>query len=119
MRGNAVYFPIYKPTTGSKSCGAGNAYICALNADCGTNLSSQLGDNTGAEAGEECYYVGVGVLSKIIAFGTKLYANISGTSEVYDPKDDLVIIEALAEDIDQFRSSWRENFKYPYWAHKI
>jgi len=110
MRGNAVYFPIYKPTTGSKSCGAGNAYICALNADCGTNLSSQLGDNTGAEAGEECYYVGVGVLSKIIAFGTKLYANISGTSEVYDPKDDLVIIEALAEDIDQFRSSWRENF---------
>ena len=110
MRGNAVYFPIYKPTTGSKSCGAGNAYICALNADCGTNLSSQLGDNTGAEVGEECYYVGVGVLSKIIAFGTKLYANISGTSEVYDPKDDLVIIEALAEDIDQFRSSWRENF---------
>ena len=28
------------------------------------------------ESNEECYYVGSGVLSKIVGFGTKLYANI-------------------------------------------
>ena len=111
MKGNAVYFPIYKPTTGTKSCGAGNAYICAMNADCGTNLSSKFGSNKGSEVGEECYYVGVGVLSKIIAFGSKLYANISGSSEVYDPKDDLIVVDAIATgEVIINRSTWRENF---------
>ena len=127
LAGNTVYFPTYKPSKDTtKKCGEGDASICAVDADCGTNLSDKLikaqshsdaiAHSTNNQATlqnnktNNCYHVGTGVLSKIVAFGGKLYANVSGKSEVYSEKDDLVIIDSIAEDITNFRSSWRENF---------
>ena len=72
-------------------------------------LSKKLGTNEGAESNEECYYVGSGVLSKIVGFGTKLYANISGESTNKD-KDDIVVIDAIDNGLINYRTSWRENY---------
>ena len=109
LTGNVVYYPVFKPLRGAKSCGDGKAYICSVDADCGTNLSKKLGTNKGAESNEECYYVGSGVLSKIVGFGTKLYANISGESTNTD-KDDIVVIDAIDNGLINYRTSWRENY---------
>ncbi len=110
---NVVYYPIYKPLKNDpndpKKCGAGEAYICAYDADCGRNLSDQLGANSSSHQAEKCYYVGTGVLSKIISFGSKLYANISGES-INTKKDDIVVIDAIDEGLTNYRSSWRQNF---------
>ena len=109
LTGNVVYYPVFKPLRGAKSCGDGKAYICSVDADCGTNLSKKLGTNKGAETSEECFYVGTGVLSKIVSFGTKLYANISGESTNTD-KDDIVVIDAIDTGLINYRSSWRDSF---------
>ena len=120
---NVVYYPIYKPIKNDPTkCGAGEAYICAYDADCGRNLSSDLADankgiiqsNPGLSGSNttspvSCYYVGEGVLSKIISFGAKLYANISGTS-INTNKTDIVVINALDTGLVNYRSSWRQNF---------
>ena len=58
---------------------------------------------------DDCLLVGDGVLSKLVSFGTNLYANISDKS-TNSKKDDLVLINSIAEDIQTFRSSWRYNF---------
>ena len=50
-----------------------------------------------------------GVLSKIVGFGTKLYANISGESTNKD-KDDIVVIDAIDNGLINYRTSWRENY---------
>ena len=50
-----------------------------------------------------------GVLSKIIPFGAKLYANISGESTNV-VKPDLVVIDAIDTGLMNYRSSWRDNF---------
>ena len=121
---NVIYFPVYKPIKNDpKKCGAGDAYICAYDADCGRNLSTDLADangghvasgvnfNSAGSAPKEvsCYYVGEGVLSKIISFGAKLYANISGTS-INTNKTDIVVINSIDTGLVDYRSSWRENF---------
>ena len=116
LTGNVVYYPIYKPnrglassnTTGTKKCGSGTAYICAYDADCGDNISNLLGTNPSGQT-DNCYYVGSGVLSKIIPFGAKLYANISGESTNVI-KLDLVVIDAIDTRLMNYRSSWRDNF---------
>ena len=43
-------------------------------------LSSEL-DESGSTNKKNCYKVGTGVLSKLVIFGKKLYANISGETE--------------------------------------
>ena len=120
---NVVYYPIYKPIKNDPTkCGAGDAYICAYDADCGRNLSSDLADankgivqsNPGPSGSNttspvSCFYVGEGVLSKIVSFGAKLYANISGTS-INTNKTDIVVINALDTGLVNYRSSWRQNF---------
>ena len=110
---NAVYYPLYQPvtltasTSSNNSCGGGKAFICTVDADCGTNLSSKLGN---INQGDQCHYVGTGVLSKLVAFGLNLYANISGESTNQN-KLDMVVIDAIAsEDVDNFRVSWRDNY---------
>ena len=116
LTGNVVYYPIYKPnrgfassnTTGTQKCGSGTAYICAYDADCGDNISSLLGTNPSGQT-DNCYYVGSGVLSKIIPFGAKLYANISGESTNV-VKPDLVVIDSIDTGLINYRSSWRDNF---------
>ena len=62
-----------------------------------------------SETTEECFYVGTGVLSKIVSFGTKLYANISGESTNTD-KDDIVVIDSIDTGLINYRSSWRDSF---------
>jgi len=120
---NVVYFPVYKPIRNDPTkCGSGDAYICSYDADCGRNLSSDLADANGGKtvsninpsqttSGKEvkCYYVGTGVLSKIISFGAKLYANISGTS-INANKEDIVVINSIDTGLVDYRSSWRESF---------
>ena len=52
--------------------------LCAVDDECGTNYSSTLGKHVKSD---ECLYVGEGILSKIVTFGGKLYANIAGKAD--------------------------------------
>ena len=110
LSNNIVYYPIYKPTSKNNlSCGSGDAYICAADAECGTNISNRFPGNPNNHKGEECYFVGTGVLSKLVIHGSKIYANITEQSQNPN-KDDLVVIESLSSGVVNFRNSWRENF---------
>ena len=103
-----VYFPIYKPVA-DNPCGLGNAVICAIDDECGTNNSSQLGPNDKeADENEKCKIVGTGVLSKIVVFANKLFANIAGQTN-QDIKD-LVAIDGGVGDVTTYRNSWRSNY---------
>ena len=105
-----VYFPIYKPTTSVNQCSLGQAFICAVDDECGTNVSSRLGKNTrNINANEKCRYVGEGVLSRIVAFAGKLFANIAGQSTDLSKKD-LVQIDGSTGDVSTYRNSWRMNY---------
>ena len=100
------YFPVYRPSTGSNGCSIGDAFICANDDECGTNASSSLG--TFQDPGDKCLYVGKGVLTKIVFFKDKLFANIAGESN--QNIKDLVALDIPAGDITGYRGSWRENF---------
>ena len=100
VAGGIVYFPVYKPP--ANICDLGPATICAVDDECGTNLSSGLGKN---DNDDECHYVGKGILSKIVAFGGKLYANIAG--EAADGKD-LITKSAIGVEIEVGRNGWRQ-----------
>ena len=103
-----VYFPIYKPSSSVNKCSLGDAFICAVDDECGTNISSKLGANTGATKNEKCKYVGQGVLSRIVTFAGKIFANIAGQST--QNKKDLVVLQGATSDVSTYRSSWRNNF---------
>ena len=103
-----AYFPIYEPTTSVNKCSLGNAYLCGVDDECGTNFSSQMGKNTGSNKNKKCFYVGQGVLSKIVVFADKLFANIAGQST--GKKKDLVTVQAGQGSISSYRSSWRHNY---------
>jgi type IV pilus assembly protein PilY1 len=116
-----VYFPIYKPSSSVNACSLGDAMICGLDDECGTNVSSQLGKNVGSQKSYACKYVGQGVLSKIIIFAGKIFANIAGQTNCDSITDaqkkkecqatkDLVQIDAAVGDINSYRSSWRHNY---------
>ena len=116
-----VYFPIYKPSSSVNACSLGDAMICGLDDECGTNVSSQLGKNVGSQKSYACKYVGQGVLSKIIIFAGKIFANIAGQTNCDSITDaqkkkecqatkDLVQIDAAVGDITSYRSSWRHNY---------
>ena len=107
-----VYFPIFEPSQSANKCSLGLALICAVDDECGTNVSSQLGSlksqtiDGKVYAGKTCYAVGQGVLSRLVVFANKLFANIAGKS--VQSKTDLVVIDSGMGDIESFRSSWRE-----------
>ena len=119
-----VYFPIYKPTTGSNKCKSGNAFICAVDDECGTDTNDRIGgggsqtiefvDSDGKKTNEkvtatdDCRFVGQGVLSKIVTFADKIFANIAGKSGL--AKSDFVSINSGAGDLSVFRNSWRQNY---------
>ena len=102
-----VYFPIYKPSSSVNKCSLGDAFICAVDDECGTNISSLLGKNTGATKNEKCKYVGQGVLSRIVTFAGKIFANIAGQAV---DKSDLVTMDGATSDVTSYRSSWRNNY---------
>ena len=103
-----VYFPVYSPSSSVNKCSLGDAFVCAVDDECGTNISSLLGKNTGPQKSAECKYVGQGVLTSIVTFGGKIFANIAGQSN--QAVKDLVTLQGAAADVDTYRSSWRYNY---------
>ena len=107
-----VLFPIYEPVKivpgqSLSECPVGAAYICKVDDECGYNESGDLKINDDAtKLDRECAYVGQGVLSKIVVFGNKIFANIAG--EAAGDQKDLVVAGDKKEDIIYYRSSWRE-----------
>ena len=101
-----VYFPIYQPSSSVNKCSLGDAFICAVDDECGTNASSRLG--AFKNKNDTCKYVGQGVLSRIVIFANKLFANIAGQST--GSKKDLVILDGAAGGTTSYRSSWRQNY---------
>ena len=107
-----VLFPIYEPVqlvpgASLDDCPIGAAYICKVDDECGYNQSGNLKISDDAtQLNRECAYVGKGVLSKIVVFGSKIFANIAG--EAAGDMKDLVVAGNTKEDITYFRSSWRE-----------
>ena len=101
-----AYFPIYQPSSSVNKCSLGDAFICAADDECGTNFSSRLGKKR--QTSDQCFYVGQGVLSRIVFFAGKLFANIAGQST--QNKKDLVTLDAAAGEVSTYRSSWRHNF---------
>ena len=103
-----VAFPIYKPVS-DNPCGLGDAFICAVDDECGTNVSSQLGANPSEiDKKEKCKYVGKGVLSRIVIFAGQYFANIAG--ETNKGLKDLVVIDGAVGDVNTYRNSWRSNY---------
>ena len=108
---SSALFPVYEPTTSLNKCTLGDAYVCARDAECGTDISKKmLGKNSAAKKLKNCLHVGQGVLSKIIIFADKWYANIAGQSN--QAVKDLVTLQGAAADVDTYRSSWRYNYFY-------
>jgi len=108
FQGN-VYFPIYQPNV-ENPCSAGAAFICSSDDECGTNYSHKIGEGSGnpAEFSESrCHFAGFGILSEIVVFAGKLFANIAGLSE---GKSTLVVKVAAPGEADSYRRSWKENF---------
>jgi type IV pilus assembly protein PilY1 len=99
-----VYFPVYEPPPGSNRCNIGNAYICVADDECGTNNSHKL--VKGAEAnGSNCTFIREGVLSELVIFGDKLYANVAGPSE---DSDTLYSVIAVPGEILSNTGGWRD-----------
>ena len=102
-----VYFPIYKPSSSVNKCSLGDAFICGVDDECGTNVSNKLGSFRNKK--DSCMYVGQGVLSRIVVYANKLFANIAGQSTNAQKKD-LVVLDAAAGGTSSYRSSWRQNY---------
>ena len=99
-----VYFPVYEPPPGTNRCNIGNAYICVADDECGTNNSHKL--VKGGEAnGSNCTFVREGVLSELVIFGDKLFANVAGPSE--NP-DTLYSVIAVPGEVLSNRGGWRD-----------
>ena len=108
FQGN-VYFPIYQPNA-DNPCSVGAAFICGADDECGANNSGQIGSGTGNPADfadRDCHFAGFGILSEIVVFAGKLFANIAGLSE---GKTTLVVKMAAPGEADSYRRSWKENF---------
>ena len=102
-----VYFPIYEPPAGANKCNIGNAYICVADDECGTNNTYKLTKGAVAEANDQaCLFVREGVLSELVIFGDKLFANVAGPSE---DKDTLYSILAAPGEVVGNSSGWRES----------
>ena len=105
---SSALFPVYEPTTSLNKCTLGDAYVCARDAECGTDISKKmLGKNSGTKKLKNCLHVGQGVLSKIIIFADKWYANIAGQST--GANKDLATGKTSGGFVKSERSSWKSN----------
>ena len=110
-----VYYPVYEPPHGKAICSVGNAFICSADDECGTNTSEDIEysqKTTGLESQYDddsgCYYLQPGVLSKLVVFSDKLFANITTSSD--EQADTLISLLSNEGNISVFRGSWRENY---------
>ena len=102
-----VYFPVYEPPPGTNKCAIGNAYICLADDECGTNNTFKLVKGRNSQANDEaCLFVRQGVLSELVIFGDKLFANVAGPSE---DEDTLYSILAAPGEVIGNSSGWRES----------
>ena len=104
VSGGIAYFPVFSPPITGDKCKNGAATICAIDDECGTNASSLLGTHAKSD---KCLYVGEGILSKIVTYGGKIYANIAGKS---DTGSDLIEKDSIGMEVDITRGTWKENF---------
>tara|TARA_B100000989_G_C19532008_1_gene470591 strand:- start:2461 stop:7365 length:4905 start_codon:yes stop_codon:yes gene_type:complete len=109
-----VYYPVYKPPLGS-SCAVGDAYVCAADDECGINTSETIdsakktmASDSGFDESTGCYYLQPGVLSKLVVFADKLFANVTTSSD--EQKDTLISLLSNEGQIGVNRGSWRENY---------
>ena len=102
-----VYYPIYKPNIDDK-CSIGKAYICTVDDECGTNKSvNELNADSSSANSNRCKVVGTGILSRIIVFANKLFANLSGNAA---DEEDMISISTGILDAESVRDTWRENY---------
>tara|TARA_S200000501_G_scaffold214001_1_gene200947 strand:+ start:1917 stop:6689 length:4773 start_codon:yes stop_codon:yes gene_type:complete len=107
----SVYFPIYQPPSGNQRCNQGAAFICVADDECGSNGSSSLSLNDPPEdvnraLGNICGYVRKGVLSELVIFGDKLFANVAGPSE---DSETLISILSVPGEIISNKGGWRDS----------
>ena len=72
--------------------------------ECGTNNSHKLKKGS-VSGGTDCHWVREGILSELVIFGDKLFANVAG------PKEDartLYSVLAATGEVGKTRGSWRE-----------
>ena len=105
-----VYFPVYQPPVGQNVCNQGSAFVCVHDDECGTNTSGQLGletppdvPNPGANA---CAFVRKGVLSELVIFSDKLFANVAGPT---GDEDTLFSILSIPGEIIQNKGGWKDS----------
>ena len=98
-----------------KKCNVGKAFICSANDECGTNTSKKIAYKQKTVRAESefdensgCYYLQPGILSKLVIFGDKLFANITTDSDKQE--DTLVTLLGGEGEISVYRGSWRENY---------
>ena len=111
-----VYFPVYQPPPGTNKCNQGNAYVCATDDECGTNYSRALSAQNITATGtvgdtldptnNACAYVREGILSELVIFADKLYANVAGPSEDVST---LYSILSLPGDVMSNKGGWRDS----------
>ena len=105
-----VYYPVYQPPPGSAPCAQGHAFICAADDECGTNSSDKLKLTTPGEVNNPglnaCAYVSEGVLSELVVFGDKLFANVAGPSE---DKGTLFSVFSVPGETLSNRGGWRDS----------
>ena len=105
-----VYYPIYQPPPGNAKCNQGHAFICAADDECGTNSSTQLNLATPGEVDNPdvnaCAYVREGVLSELVVFSDKLFANVAGPA---DDEDTLFSILSIPGDVITNKGGWRDS----------
>ena len=103
-----VYYPIYQPPPGSNKCSQGSAFICVSDDECGTNNSAKLKLETPADVNNPglnaCAYVRKGVLSELVIFADKLFANVAGPT---GDEDTLFSILSVPGEIMQNKGGWR------------
>ena len=118
-----VYYPIYMPAAGTDLCNLGSAFICSVDDECGINNTEDIvpsGETlnqgtefaasetaTSADDPEKCLYIDQGILSELVIFGDKLFANIAGPSRT---EDTLISVDTGIGDFIDFRRSWKQNF---------
>ena len=82
----------------------GTAYVCTYDDECGS-LDTLHIDSSVVQG--SCYEVGAGILSKLVVFGGRMFANLAGPDVT---EDTLVQILASDKQFRSFRDSWRENY---------
>ena len=106
-----VYFPVYQPPIGLNRCNQGHAFICATDDECGTNnadalnlaIPDDLTDEVANPNNNRCAYVREGILSELVIFSDKLFANVAGPS---DDASTLFSILSIPGDVISNRGGW-------------